>query len=68
MPLRDRGVQVGSGVVESGCKRFGLRMKRSGMRWSRKGANAVLAIKSCVMNDRMPDLLAWKAGQATAAA
>ena len=65
---RDRGIQVGSGVVESGCKRFGLRMKRSGMRWSKRGANAMLAIKSCVMNGRVPDLLAWKAGQATAAA
>ena len=65
---RDRGIQAGSGVVESGCKRIGLRMKRPGTRWSRKGANAMLALVSCTMNGRLPDLLAWKAGQAVAVA
>ncbi len=27
---RDQGMQIGSGVVESGCKRYGLRLKRPG--------------------------------------
>ncbi len=64
---RDRGIQVGSGVVESGCRMSGLRMKRSGTRRSRKGANAVMSPRSCVMNGRLPDFLDWRARQAIAA-
>ncbi len=41
---RDRGIQVGSGVVEAGCSQFGLRLKRSGTRWPERGANAILAL------------------------
>ena len=61
---RDRGMQVGSGVVEAGCRQFGLRLKRSGTRWSERGANAMLALKSCAMNLRVPDFLDWRANQA----
>ena len=64
---RDLGMQVGSGVVESGCRMFGLRMKRPGTRWSERGANAMLALKSCVMNLRLPDFLDWQVRQAVAA-
>ncbi len=64
---RDRGMQVGSGVVESGCRMFGLRLKRPGTRWSERGANAMLALKSCVMNLRLPDFLDWQVRQAVAA-
>ncbi len=64
---RARGIQVGSGVVEAGCRTFGLRLKRPGTRWSGRGANAMLALKGCVMNLRLPDLLDWKANQAVAA-
>ena len=64
---REQGMQIGSGVVESGCKRYGLRLKRSGTRWSETGANAMLALKSCVMNFRLPDFLDWQARQAVVA-
>ncbi len=64
---RDLGMQVGSGVVEGGCRQFGLRLKRSGTRWSERGANAMLALKSCAMNLRVPDFLDWRANQAIAA-
>ncbi len=60
-------MQVGSGVVESGCKRYGLRLKRPGTRWSETGANVMLALKSCVMNFRIPDFLDWHARQAVVA-
>ena len=43
-------------------------MKRPGTRWSKRGANAMLALLSCTINGRLPDLLAWNAGQAVAAA
>jgi len=64
---RDQGIQVGSGVVEGGCRQFGLRPRRSGTRWSRRGANAMLAPRGCAMNLRLPDLLEWRANQAMAA-
>ena len=60
-------MQLGSGVVEGGCRQFGLRFKRSGTRWSERGANAMLALKSCAMNLRVPDFLDWRANQAIAA-
>ena len=63
---RARGIQVGSGVVESGCRTFGPPLKRPGTRWSRRGANAMLALKGCVLNLRLPDLLDWRANQAVA--
>ena len=63
----DRGMQVGSGVVEAGCRQFGLRLKRSGTRWSARGANAMLTLKSCVMNLRVPDILDLRTNQAVAA-
>ena len=64
---RDQGMQIGSGVVESGCKRYGLRLKRPGTRWSETGANAMPALKSCVINFRLPDFLDWHARQAIVA-
>ncbi len=65
--FRQRGVQAGSGVLEGGCRQFGPRPKRSGARWPERGANAMLALKGCAMNLRLPDLLEWRANQAIAA-
>ena len=57
---RKRGLPVGSGVVESACKQIvGSRFKGAGRRWSKIGANAVLAIKCCFRNNRWPDFLNW---------
>jgi len=65
--FRERGIQVGSGVVESGCRTFGPPPRRPGTRWSRRGANAMLALKGCVLNLRLHDPRDWKANQAVAA-
>ena len=46
---------------------FGLRLKRPGTRWSTSGANAMLALKSCVMNLRLPEFLDWQARLAAGA-
>lgn len=43
--FRKQGLFVGSGVVEAGCKTIGARLKRSGMFWTVRGANAILALR-----------------------
>ena len=55
-PCRTRGLPVGSGIAESACNCIvGNRFKQSGCRWSKAGANAVLAIGRCFENMRWPD-------------
>ena len=47
---------VGSGVIEAGCKTvIGSRLKQSGMFWTVRGANAILALRCCHLNGRMED-------------
>ena len=44
--FRSRGLFVGSGVVESGCKTvIGQRLKLSGMRWTIAGADAIITLR-----------------------
>jgi hypothetical protein len=44
--FRDRGLFVGSGVVEAGCKAvIGQRLKQSGMHWTVPGADAIIALR-----------------------
>jgi hypothetical protein len=51
---------VGSGVIEAGCKTvIGSRLKRSGMSWTVRGANAILALRCCHFNSRFEDY--WEA-------
>lgn len=46
------GFHIGSGVIEAGCKHvIGHRFKRSGMRWSRKGAEHLLCLRVAYLND-----------------
>jgi hypothetical protein len=54
---------VGSGVIEAGCKTvIGSRLKRSGMFWTVRGANAILALRCCHLNGRFEDY--WAARRA----
>jgi hypothetical protein len=51
--FRDKGFFVGSGVIEAGCKTvIAVRLKASGMFWSEKGANAIIALRCCVCSRR----------------
>jgi hypothetical protein len=44
--FRELGMFIGSGAVEGGCKNvIGARMKRSGMRWSLRGADAISELR-----------------------
>ena len=56
---REMGLLIGSGMVESSCRTLvGERLKCSGMRWSRAGANDVMALRSCVRDERYDDF--WR--------
>jgi hypothetical protein len=51
--FRAQGLFAGSGVVEAGCRTVvGKRMKCSGMFWSVRGANAILALRCCRLSGR----------------
>jgi hypothetical protein len=50
---RDQGLFVGSGVVEAGCRSVvGLRCKKPGMFWSRRGAHAILQTRCSLLSRR----------------
>jgi len=49
--FRARHLFVGTGVIEAGCKTLiGSRCKQSGMFWTVRGANAILALRCCQSN------------------
>ena len=51
--FRARGLCVATGVVEAGCKHaVGARLKRAGMHWSVDGANAIIALRCCILSGR----------------
>ena len=51
--FRKQKLFVGSGVVEAGCRTvIGQRLKQSGMHWTVKGANNVIAIRCCLFSNR----------------
>lgn len=54
--FRRQHLFVGSGVIEAGCKTvIGSRLKRSGMFWTVRAANAILALRCCHLNGRFED-------------
>jgi hypothetical protein len=54
--FRAQGLFVGSGVVEAGCRTVvGKRLKCSGMFWTVRGANAILALRCCRLSSRFVD-------------
>ena len=63
--FRARGLCVSSGVVEAGCKQIGARLKRAGMRWTVAGANAIIALRCCILSGRFEDF--WERRAANAA-
>jgi hypothetical protein len=54
---RQAGLPIGSGTVESAAKTLvQQRMKQAGMRWSRPGAQAMLALRARLFSDRWEEL------------
>jgi len=61
--FRAQHLFVGSGVIEAGCKAvIGSRLKMSGMFWTVRGANSILALRCCHLNGRFEDY--WEARRA----
>ena len=51
--FRKQGLFVGSGVVEAGCKTIiSKRLKQSGMQWTVRGANSIIALRSAFLSGR----------------
>ena len=58
--FRSQHLFVGSGVIEAGCKTvIGSRLKQSGMFWTVRGANSIIALRCCQLNNRMENY--WEA-------
>jgi hypothetical protein len=54
--FRAQHLFVGSGVIEAGCKTvIGSRLKQSGMFWTVRGANAIVALRCCHLNNCFED-------------
>ena len=57
--FHEQGYPIGSGTGESGCKQLvSMRMKGPGMRWSRPGAENMLALRAEYLSGRWED--AWQ--------
>lgn len=51
--FRNLGLTTSSGIVESGCKHvIGTRVKQSGMHWTVRGANAIIALRCSMLSER----------------
>jgi len=62
--FRRRGLFVGSGVVEAGCKTImGRRLKHSGIRWTVRGANTIIALRCWQVSNRWEEF--WEARAAS---
>jgi hypothetical protein len=63
--FRAQGLCVGSGVVEAGCKTaIGVRCKRAGMHWTVAGADAIIALRCCLLSGRFEEF--WERRSALA--
>ena len=54
--FRRQNLFVGSGVIEAACRTvIGKRLKQSGMFWTVRGANAIIALRCCRLNREFED-------------
>jgi hypothetical protein len=61
--FRKEGLFIGSGVIEAGCKSLiGGRLKQSGMHWTVRGANAIIALRCCIESGAFEDY--WESRRA----
>ena len=54
--FRKRGLFVGSGVLEAGCRTVvAQRLKQSGMHWTVRGADSIIALRCSILSNRWED-------------
>jgi hypothetical protein len=54
--FRRQHLFVGSDVIEAGCKTVtGSRLRQSGMFWTVRGADAIIALRCCHLNGQFED-------------
>jgi len=59
---RREGLFVGSGIIEAGCRTLvGQRLKQSGMHWTVRGANSIIALRCCLFSHLWEDFWAYRA-------
>jgi len=60
--FRRMGLCTSSGIVESGCRHvIGARVKQSGMHWTVRGANAIIALRCSKLSGRFDAFMAeWR--------
>ena len=63
--FRKQGLFFGSGVIEAGCKTvIGSRLKQSGMFWTVRGANAIIALRCNRLSGKFEDYWASRSAAA----
>lgn len=61
--FRALGLCITTGVIEGGCKHVvATRFKRGGMHWTVNGANAILALRCAILNNRFDDFWERRSG------
>ncbi len=61
--FRRQHLFVGSGVIEAACKTvIASRLKQSGMFWTVRGVNSIIALRCCYLNARFEDY--WESRRA----
>jgi hypothetical protein len=67
--FHQQGFCTSTGVVEAGCKVvIGTRLKRAGMHWTVKGANAIIALRCSKLSGRFEDFWERRSDQRKTAA
>lgn len=60
--FRSRGLFIGSGVLEAGCRTVvAQRLKQSGMHWTVQGANSIIALRCSILSNRWEDFWEYRA-------
>ena len=66
--FRAAGLCTSTGVVEAGCKHaIGTRLKRPGMHWTVRGANAIIALRCAKLSNRLDPFLSRRSALRQAA-
>jgi hypothetical protein len=58
LEMREEEYVIGSGMVEGGAKQYQARLCGPGMRWSRKGAEHLIPIRTAILSERFADV--WR--------